>query len=332
MALVTVRPMAPADFPAVAEVDRAAFSLAAVRSGREPIALPRHVAGLEYFRSMAPDLCHIALVDGEIAGYTIGHRWGSVAWIGPIGTAPAHMSQGIGTALLEAFYNACLAGGASTIGLETSVLGNVQLYERRGYQPVSLRLLLAKPVTLATAGQPAGPVDEPRPAIIPLAELEPGERVRLADESLQLAGMVHPGLDHRAELAAVPESGMGESLVALSPDGHLLGYAALWHWELRAAEMDIRQAAPDAVIWLMAGWPSACRELVLACERRAAVAGLTKLKVPCYGASPHGFALLRSMGYHPEAAFVRMLRAGSYPGSGNRRWGTVPLGFTAWLG
>jgi predicted N-acetyltransferase YhbS len=334
MALVTVRTMNPADFAMVAEVDRLAFSLAAVRRGGEPLGMPRHAAGLEYFRQMAPDLCHVAVSGGEIVGYSIGHRWGKIAWIGPLGVSPSHMGQGIGTILLDAFSEASVRGGAATIGLETSLLGNIQLYERRGYEARCVRLLLAKPVSLGavSGGHSPAPDGEPRPSIMPLLELEPGERVRLANESLDLAGRVAEGVDHRAELTSVPESGMGETLVALDSDGHLTGYAALYLHELRAPEMDIRQAAPDALVWLMVGWPAACRELVLACERRAAAAGLTKLRVPCYGASPHGFALLRHMGYMPEAAFVRMIRAGNYPGSAGHRWGTVPLGFSAWLG
>jgi len=331
MAMITIREMSPGDYPVVAEVDRAAFSVASVNRGGEPIALPRHAAGLEYFRLMAPDLCHVAIAGDEIVGYTIGHRWGQVTWIGPIGVAPSHMGHGVGTALLDAFYQASVKGGATTIGLETSLLGNIQLYERRGYQSAGVRLLMSKPVSLSGPGPRAAAGDEPRPSIMPLVELEPGERIRLGLESIVLTEQAATGLDYRAELAGVPESGMGDTLVALDSDGHLTGFAALYLRELRAAEMDIRQAAPDAAVWAMVGSAAACRELVLACERRAAAAGVTKLKIPCYGADPHAFALLRQMGYNPEAAFVRMLRLGQYPGGAGKPWGTTPLSFTTWL-
>ena len=74
LAQMTIRVMNPADYELVAEVDRAAFSVAAVGRGAEPITLPRHAAGLEYFRQMAPDLCLVAIIDGAIVGYAIGHR------------------------------------------------------------------------------------------------------------------------------------------------------------------------------------------------------------------------------------------------------------------
>ena len=332
MAFITVREMSPGDYPLVAEVDRAAFSVASVSRGGERIALPRHTAGLEYFRLMAPDLCLVATAGEEIVGYTIGHRWGQIAWIGPIGVAPSHMGQGVGSVLLDAFYHASVKGGATTIGLETSLLGNIQLYERRGYQSACVRLLMSKPVSLSGPGPQAPSGDEPRPSIMPLVELEPGERIRLGLESVVLSEQVAPGLDYRAEMTGVPESGMGDTLVALNSDGRLTGFAVLYLHDLRAAAMDIRQAAPDAAVWAMVGSPAACRELILACERRAAAAGVTKLKVPCYGGDPHSFALLRQMGYHPEAAFVRMLRLGEYPGGAGKPWGTAPLSFTTWLG
>ena len=189
------------------------------------------------------------------------------------------MGKGIGGALLKAFDEACVAGGATVIGLETSLLGNVQLYEHRGYRSECVRLLMAKSVSVHDAGPAAGggEGDPGRPYIMPFMELEPGERVRLASESLALTEQLVPGLDYRAELTGVPESGMGDSLVALDGHGRLTGFAALYLRDLRASDMDIRQAAPDAAVWAMVGSEAACRELVAACERRAAAAGVTRL-------------------------------------------------------
>ncbi len=349
-----VREMRPSDLPAVAAVDMAAFSFAAVHSGRPPLESPRHTAGLEYFRRMAPALCLVAEHGGTVCGYTIGHRWGATAWIGPVGVAPELMGRGIGTALLDAFRECSLAAGATTIGLETSILGNVRLYERRGYRAAALRLLLAKDLArgpapeaaqaAAAAAQVAAPSaarvaaaarpeDEgPSFSVMPLMELEPGERHRLGAESRLLAGLVEPGLDHSEELSSVPESGMGETLVALDKEGRLAGYAAMYLKELRAPGMDIRKASTASLVWIMNGWPDACVALAAGCERVAAAAGAARLEIPCYAANAHGFALLKSLRYSPAAAFVRMLQAGQVNGSAGKVWQSVPLDFSCWMG
>ncbi len=346
-----IREMQAADLVAVAKVDQDAFSHAAVRAGRTPLAYPRHSAGLDYFRRMAPDLCLVAEYGGRVAGYTIGHRWGATTWIGPVGVAPDLMGRGIGTALLDTFRNRSAALGATTIGLETSILDNVRLYERRGYRAAGLRLLVGKAIGAgaATAAAPAvnsgaaagadaapgapssGHEDSPLP-VFSFMELEPGERHRLTAESRRLAGLVEPGLDHGNELSAVPDSGTGETLVALDSEGLLAGYAVLYLKELRSPEMDVRRAHTDALVWIMTGWPTACLALTAACERAAAAAGATHLKIPCYGGNPHGFALLKTVGYAPEAAFVRMLLAGGVSGTSGKPWQSVPLDFSSWLG
>lgn len=335
MSGLEIREMRAADLPEVARVDQEAFSLAAVRTGRSALETPRHSAGIEYFRGMAPDLCLVAEHEGRIAGYTLGHRWGATTWIGPVGVAPDLMGKGIGTELLAAFRDRSLAGGATTIGLETSILDNVRLYEKRGYKAMGLRLLLEKPVGAnpgTTADTAYAKDGGTRINVVPLAELEPGERHRLAAESRKLAGLVEPGLDHSEELSAVYESGMGQTLVALDGDGRLAGYATMYLKELRGPEMDIRKAKADALVWIMTGWPAACAVLTRECERTAAAAGAARLKVPCYAGNPHGFALLKALGYVPEAAFVRMFLAGQVRGSAGQAWQTVPLDFSSWLG
>lgn len=331
-----VRTMAAGDLPAVAHVDHAAFSMAAQRSTGHAIEHPRHLLGLEYFRAAAPDLCLVAeSPEGNILGYLIGHRWGQTAWTGPLGVDTGHMSRGIGSAMVNEFSGRAESGGATTIGLETSIGHNVRLYEKLGYRSRSLCLRTAKALTEGVqvpgfTPDAGGVIGDYR--IDSWSTLSEAQREARLGEARHLAEMINPGLDHGIELAAVPASGIGPTYLAIGPGGQLAGYATLHVRSYRSARLDDRHPPAEPLVWTLVAWPEAAQSLLRAGEAAAAVAGGKRLRVPCYAGNPQAWSALKSWGYRIEDAFVRMMYRGGYAGGADRPWGTVPFDLSTWLG
>jgi ribosomal protein S18 acetylase RimI-like enzyme len=100
---VTVRPLAPADVDAVAEVDFAAFQDVALRHGLTPV-----VSAVRDSRAYVRRLHEVDPLGGFVAdeaGRIVGHAWvharGPIATVGPIAVEPAFQRRGIGRALLR---------------------------------------------------------------------------------------------------------------------------------------------------------------------------------------------------------------------------------------
>ncbi|MDP2872793.1 MAG: GNAT family N-acetyltransferase [Bacillota bacterium] len=342
-----IRTMTDDDLPDVSRVDLAAFSLAAQRFGGHPIDHGRHRMGLEYFRRAASDLCIVADTDGEVIGYGIGHRWGDTAWIGPLGVLPEHMGRGVGTALMQGFCTRAADGGATVVGLETSIAQNVRIYEKRGFLARGVRLLAARDLGPAVGAARAGdaatagatgrfdPTDGAKVGdftILPwgaAGQARPASRIK---EARKLAGLVTPGLDHTGEFDAVPRSGMGPTYVALDGADRLAGYAVLHLRAYRSPGFMDTTPPADPLVWIMVGSAEATGALLAACEAAAQAAGAARLKVPCYGGNPHAWAVLKQLGYKVDAAFIRMFWRGQYGGTADRKWGQVPLDLSSWLG
>lgn len=325
MARWEIRTMAAADLAGVAELDLAAFNVAARRAGKPLYTTPRHTAGLRYFREAAPDLCLVAARGGELLAYLIGHRWGATAWTGPLGVAPAHMGLGLGSAIVAEFCRRATASGATTVGLETSLAYNVRLYEHLGFRSRALTVRAVKPVGAA------GPTDTGL-TIKRWSELGLPARQDAAERAAELAGLVSPGLDHGVEIAAVPAAGMGQSLLAWDDRGDLAGYAVVHLKGYREGTPPEAGPPVEPLVWILVGWPDAATALLARCEVAAARAGAAELRLSCYSGNPHAWVAAQAAGYKPEGAFVRLFYAGRYPGSGDRPGGEVPLDYSSWIG
>jgi len=128
-----IRDETPADEAAIAEVIKAAFSLARHASGQEP----RIVEALR--RDGALALSRVADVDGRIVGHValspVSLDDGSPGWfgLGPVAVRPADQGNGVGSALVRAALADLPALGAHGC----VVLGDPAYYRRFGFAPVS---------------------------------------------------------------------------------------------------------------------------------------------------------------------------------------------------
>ena len=124
---VEVRREQPGDAAAIADLHAAAFP-----AGDPAVTLP---GDLRAAGDLVPELCFVALRDGELVGHVAISR-GSVDGtealaLGPIGVLPAHQRAGIGGALMRAALDAARATDWPLIAL----LGHAEYYPRFGFEP-----------------------------------------------------------------------------------------------------------------------------------------------------------------------------------------------------
>jgi predicted N-acetyltransferase YhbS len=171
---VIVRPLAPADVDAVAEVDFAAFQDVALRHGQPPL-----VSAVRDSRAYARRLLEVDPLGGfvaEDAGRIVGHAWvharGPIATVGPIAVEPGLQRRGIGRSLLRQCVQAS-GPRATQVRLvhESYNTASLTLYLSEGFRIVApiLELVLdpATPVPAPTAPagvrlRPADPADQAR--------------------------------------------------------------------------------------------------------------------------------------------------------------------------
>jgi putative acetyltransferase len=97
---------------------------------------------------LVPDLCFVALRDGELIGHVAISRasvdgTGALA-LGPIGVLPEHQRTGVGAALMHATLDAARATDWPLIAL----LGHAEYYPRFGFEPAEA-LGIAPPFAVA---------------------------------------------------------------------------------------------------------------------------------------------------------------------------------------
>jgi N-acetylglutamate synthase-like GNAT family acetyltransferase len=156
----------------------------------------------------APERAWVAETGGEVVGAVFATRLGSFGYFGPLAVRPDHWDRGIGKRLMEPVVGVFDAWGVRQAGLFTfaSSPKHLGVYQAHGFWPGSLVSILGKPVSAAEA-------------TYDLASAEPA-----ADDVRRLADAVFHGLDLGAEIAAVQEQGLGDTIL-LRRDGALVGVA-----------------------------------------------------------------------------------------------------------
>jgi len=123
---VYVRPASDADIPAVAAVDRSAFT-------------PhwRH-SQLTLLRRAAASSCFVAAqVGDQIVGYAEGDAHQYTAHINRLAVHPAHQGRGVGASLLQNILRTLWRLGAERVTLNTQADNHYsqRLYQRFGFEP-----------------------------------------------------------------------------------------------------------------------------------------------------------------------------------------------------
>lgn len=127
---VTIRPEAPGDHAAIADVVSAAFG-----SDREA----QLVAAIRASPAFVPELALVAVLDGAVVGHVVvsyvgladgDGRLRQIASLSPLAVAPEHQRQGIGSALVRAVVAEADRRGELLVVLE----GDPGYYGRLGFE------------------------------------------------------------------------------------------------------------------------------------------------------------------------------------------------------
>jgi ribosomal protein S18 acetylase RimI-like enzyme len=166
----------------------------------QPEQPPRRRDWLAYQSQHQPDLAFVTLAGDRVIGFSMGHVWGSLGWLGPIAVDPAWQGHGIGQVLTDKALNAIRAKGCRTISLETWAHSthNIAFYLKSGFSPGPLTLVFEKPTPQVEA-----PFDGWR--LSEVTELELIIRA-LAD----LSGAVVAGLDYGPMIRATLDLRLGD--------------------------------------------------------------------------------------------------------------------------
>lgn len=137
-----IRPIAPADWPAVDPIQRAAFDPSVIED--------LHV--FKSFASVSPSTCLLALCDDIPAGYLLAHPWipddlpamntaitaiprgATSLFIHDLAILPARRGHGLARLLVQAALVAGKKLGLATASL-IAVQGSQPFWERHGFQP-----------------------------------------------------------------------------------------------------------------------------------------------------------------------------------------------------
>jgi predicted N-acetyltransferase YhbS len=272
---VTVRPLAPADVEAVAEVDFAAFHDVALRHGLTPL-----VSAVRDSRAYVRRLLEADPLGGFVAeedGCVVGHAWvharGPIATVGPIAVEPSVQRHGIGRALL---VHCIRAAGPRTSQLrlvhESFNVASLGLYFSEGFRIVAplLELVLESDPLPAAASRS-----------VQIRVAVPTDQARIVARDARAFGASRPqDVERRlrAGRAVVAERGTTLAGYALGGAGYL-GSAAGEDPELVVAMLSTLASDPALRM-------SAQRVMILGTDR-ALVEGLRAI----------GFRLFRSCHY-----------------------------------
>lgn len=253
---MSVRVARDADWPAIREVHRAAFSQGVRRDGDDVVRL---IDDLRADPALyVPELSFVSLAGDVVAGHVMNtwNRVGDVPvlQLSPLGVLPEHQRQGHGSALVRAALDAVRARGEPALVLE----GNPAYYGRFGFVRADELGLLAPPEALVDWAVQVAVFDNarlPRGQIEYSAPFRTGTVVRRArttdfDETLAVQRAAF-GRDDEAEMVRVTRTGDAYvpelDLVAVR-GGRVVGHALTSWFPLEGSERNVLELAPLGVL------------------------------------------------------------------------------------
>lgn len=166
--------------------------------------------GIVRTRFRAPNVQVLGAFDGvELIGSTVLTSWGSVAVLGPLSVWPKRWDSGVGSRLVAASLDVFAGWGATHHGLFTfaNSARHHRLYERFGFWPRFLTVIMSRPVTGAEPAQGWRG-----------SAMDRAGRPDLVAACAAVTDAVHPGLDVSGEIESVLEQHLGDVVLVGEPD------------------------------------------------------------------------------------------------------------------
>jgi GNAT superfamily N-acetyltransferase len=152
-----------------------------------------------------PSAALAAELDGQLVGSNFLTRWGSVGFFGPLTIRPDLWDRGIAQRLMGATMNMFEQWGIQHIGLFTfaSSIKHVTLYQKFGFWPRFLTVLMARPVGAEPSSTIWSAFDQLNPA---------GKDLTL-QACRTLTDSILGGLDVEREIRAADEQRLGDTVL-----------------------------------------------------------------------------------------------------------------------
>jgi GNAT superfamily N-acetyltransferase len=216
---------------------------------------------------------------GQFLGSNFATNWGSVGYFGPLTVDPTYWEQKVAQRLLEPVIDLFDAWGTKLAGLFTFSHSpkHVSLYQKFGFMPRHLTMLMSKPVL---AGTPSTEFERLSTATV-------GERESIIAACNELTSRVFEGLSVETELRSVLSQSLGDAVLVHDSVG--LAGLAVCHTGpgteagggacfVKFAAVRPGSNAPANFQDLM----SACHQFALAREAKTLVAGVNAAREQCY--------------------------------------------------
>jgi GNAT superfamily N-acetyltransferase len=296
---ISIRPLQENDLAAADHVMRLAFGTF--------IGLPDPLAFMgdaDYVRTRwraNPSAAFGAEVGSEIVGSNFASNWGSVGFFGPLTIRPDLWDRGVGKRLMEPIMECFDKWGTRHAGLFTFPHSqkHVGLYQKFGFWPRFLTAIMSKPV--GALGPTAREL-----RWTSFSEAPEGEWEEILRACRQLTDAIYEGLDVEAEIRAVAQQGLGET-VLLWDEGELAGLAVCH------CGPGTEAGSGTCYIKFGAARPgsTAARDfdqLLDACEVMAARKGLSRLAAGVNMARHEAYRQMLARGFRTDIQGVAMQR------------------------
>lgn len=157
-----------------------------------------------------PEAAFAATIGQQLVGSNFATAWGSVGFFGPLTTHPSVWDKGVGRRLIEPAMAYLRASGVRHTGLFTfsNSAKHLALYQRFGFWPRHLTLLLTKDVT--SNGCDGG--------YTCLSHAPAESRTNLISECTCVTDALYEGLDVSGEIRATADQCLGDTIILAGGD------------------------------------------------------------------------------------------------------------------
>jgi GNAT superfamily N-acetyltransferase len=293
---VLIRPLQAADLPAADRVRRLAFGT--FLGLADPLSFRGDASPVRTRYLADPAGSFAAEVDGDLVGTNFAVNWGSVGFFGPLSVHPDFWGRGIAQLLVEAALEAFARWKTRHVGLFTFAHSpqHVLLYQKFGFWPRFLTLIMAKPVGSASPQIPWS-------AYSALPETE--RQVCLAD-CHELVDGLYGGLDLSLEIQATARHHFGETV--LLRDGNALSGFAVCHCGAETEAGSGQCYIKFGAVRSGPGAEASFTRLLAACEMLAASRGMERLVAGVNTGRREAYRRMLAFGFRTDVQGLAMDR------------------------
>jgi GNAT superfamily N-acetyltransferase len=293
---VLIRPLRAADLPTADRVRRLAFGT--FLGLADPLSFRGDASPVRTRYLADPSASFAAEVDGELVGTNFAVHWGSVGFFGPLSVHPDFWGRGIAQRLVEAALEAFARWETRHVGLFTFAHSpqHVLLYQKFGFWPRFLTLIMAKPV---------GPVS-PQISWSAYSALPEAEQQDCLADCRELVDGLYSGLDLSLEIQSTARHHFGETV--LLRDGNALIGFAVCHC---GAETEAGSGQCYIKVGAVRSGPGAedsFTRLLASCEMLAASRGMERLVAGINTARREAYRSMLACGFRTDVQGLAMDR------------------------